>query len=292
LSNTNNPLATDDKNGITMTAPDNSKATAEEEGIEEDDWSNIMTANGGFARHEEFEEIALPNGACLRIAFASSLSPLDMVDLSWGTNDATGHCIWTGARFFLEVLPELADYFIHRRVLELGSGTGLSGIAVALQNATKQIILTDSSESVLKLCKQNCELNKVTEQVAVQELHWGSTLEQTKLFDTVFATDVLYDIGSWLPLLKTVVMSIPAGGVFILSHVPRAALPVGESCSLEEYLIGTAKTEGLDLIKTIHPGDLGNEILRQEEMEEKGVAVFLFRRSRPACVVAVRQHIR
>lgn len=262
-----------------------------DEAIEEEDWSTIMVENGGFGRHEEYEEITLQNGTNVKIAYTSSLTPLDMIDLSWGTNDATGHCVWTGSRFFIQTLPNLAEYFVNRQVLELGCGTGLSGIAIALQFPTiKNIVMTDSSESVLKLCQQNCEINNVTknENLAVKELCWGSSLlaqsssaaeEIPKLFETVFATDVLYDIGSWIPLLQTVITSLISQGTFILSHVPRAALPSSPTTrkwlSLEEYLVDEAKEHGLDLVKAIRPDHNDDD---EDDFDESGVSIYIFQK--------------
>ncbi|CAJ1940180.1 unnamed protein product [Cylindrotheca closterium] len=256
----------------------------------EEDWSEIMISHlsGGFAQHKK-EEFQLSNGSIVHIASAPSLTPMDMVDLSWGRNDATGHCIWTGARFFLDILiPALGQLFIDRSILELGSGTGLVGIAIAKLFQLKELILTDASESALELCRYNCALNEGSIIIGVEELTWGESLltcndEQSstlRTFDTVLATDVLYDIAAWEPLLVTASKSLNANnGVFLVSHVPRAALPDGcVAESLESHLIQVASQHHFRLVHTYQPSNFSTILDDWESLQERGVAIFEFQK--------------
>jgi predicted nicotinamide N-methyase len=272
--------------------------------VQEEDWSDIMTSDlsaGSFARHDDVQDICLPDGILLKIASAASLSPLDMMDLSWGTHDATGHCIWMGAKLFLQALPKLQVVYLfsdaHCRILELGSGTGLAGIAVAKTQEANDtslqqlhIVLTDNSDSALALCRHNCKINGVAQKVRVEFLSWGNTLLSSSTttprssshdFDIVLATDVLYDIGAWEPLLQTVTNSLREKGHLILSHVPRAALPEGtlssgsSSSSLEDHLVAIAKGYQLHLVSTLHPSDL-EEFEDWQEMEQAGASILIF----------------
>lgn len=262
----------------------------DDDNVQEEDWSEIMSSSdlaGGFARHDHEEGISLVNtdGCTIHISSTASLSPLDMMNLSWGLHDTTGHRIWMGARLFLRTLPQLEAYFLNRKVLELGSGTGLSGIAVSKYFSTKSLVLTDFSDSVLDLCRSNVarnqdegvikDVNSSTCCIQVAELTWGESLaDSDSKFDTVFATDVLYDIQSWVPLLQTVVKSLRNEGIFLLSHVPRAALPEGEDRSLEEYLIYHAKSYNLHQVSTLRPSDLSDKF--DVDMEETGASIFVF----------------
>ena len=301
----------------------------------EDDWSHIMTSDlsgGSFATHD-ICDIALPNGTSLQIASTASLSPLDMMDLSWGSHDATGHRIWMGAELWIQALPALQTYFststtrndnssttICCRCLELGSGTGLAGIAAFkyFEDSTTTIttssttvafdlVLTDNSESALKLCRINCQQNGLQESktvghplrsLRVEMLEWGSTLESNDanhhvFFHVVFATDVIYDIAAWIPLLETARSSLlPNGrGHLLVAHVPRAALPdevvvrasgSGGSTSevsyheaLETYLIRTAREHGLFWKVSLKPKDLP-PFDRQQDMEDAGASILVF----------------
>lgn len=260
----------------------------------DEDWSGIMTANlsGGFAQHET-KEFQLSNGSVVHIASAPSLTPMDMIDLSWGRNDATGHCIWTGARFFLNILsPALEQFFINKSILELGSGTGLAGIAIVQLFQVKELMLTDASDSALALCRYNCTLNDgSTTTIGVEELSWGESLSTCKqeaskeqgtsrTFDTVLATDILYDIAAWEPLLVTASKSLKADdGVLLVSHIPRAALPDGcVAASLESYLIQVASQHHFQLVQTHRPCNFSNILDDWESLQERGAAIFEFQK--------------
>lgn len=290
----------------------------------------------------------------MKIQCLTELTPLDMMDLSFGINDPTGSCIWLGAFFFLEMfarhldLPdnldgnnnhdfpaigdtnelkslkylesareayvalskpcshlqwssdqskfspiEMRQYLFYLRhylfppeceILELGAGTGMSGLSLVVVNqATRKslsderspkngpirpslLVLTDANKESLKFCHRNLETNIDPDQpifpVHVKRLKWGpggtiqmlipnslnestntelsSTNDELNVenssrfksapslpssYDTIIATDVLYDLSSLQPLLTTASELLKNGGHFILSHVPRASVP-------------------------------------------------------------------
>jgi SAM-dependent methyltransferase len=265
----------------------------EDEG-QEDDWSQIIHDEASsYVNHERRRVQVTRSDASdgdskfLTVACVTHLSPLDMMDLSWGTRDATGNRVWMGALLLIESLQSLKEHFENRRVLELGCGTGIAGLAVAQVFRPQTIILTDNSEAALDLCRRNLLLNTSTmdeDVVEITQLEWGVGLASScwkESLGTVLATDVLYDLGSLLPLLTTVSAILVPGGHFILSHVPRASLPL--SCpfdNLEAYVVHQAKDFGLELDYILKPKDLPqsqhmNE-LSLEEMHETGAAVLVF----------------
>ena len=273
----------------------------EESTVEEEDWSALMCmgreGGEGYAKHDR-QLITLMSSASsasssphtkmeLNIASVRQLSPLDMMDLSWGTSDATGNRIWLGAWFFLHSIlsskETIQKYFSAKddgvagrklRVIELGCGSGLVGIAIArfyIQNM-ERLILTDNSPTVLDLCRQNVTRNlssDVTAKVQVSPLEWGSLddIDQDialKSFDLVVATDVIYDLSALVPLLETTRSLLKVkeggaggGGIWILSHVHRADYTPTSTCpTIEEYIIDTAKSYGLYLLSQISAANL------------------------------------
>lgn len=76
--------------------------------------------------------------------------------ISQGT---TGLCTWPAAMYLAEWIGEHASLFSGRRVLELGAGVGLAGLALARITAAKSLVLSDCSGQVLSALEKNLVLN-------------------------------------------------------------------------------------------------------------------------------------
>ena len=335
--------------------------------VHEEDWSEFMESNNffnsnehvtdnanssffGFSSHDDCRQIRLPASSSpsapsnLTIYCASSLSPLDMMNLSTGADDATGHLIWMGALLLIESLllrlPKgrsiQEEYFDKKSIIELGCGTGAAGIAASLVCRPEVTVLTDGNEAALNLVRHNCRVNGLNPRSTREELRerleadpscdfqresgggseclsnfcyvfplkWGSStamseerdgkrqtskaniadepcgVEETLpeslegSFDTVIATDVLYDFDALTPLLETTAFLLKKDGIFLLSHVPRAALPPTEEndhqvsaftaellSPFEEYIVRKAtscRNAVLRLERIIRPTELMN----------------------------------
>ena len=328
----------------------------EQEEVEEDDWSSFMCAqqaDTGFARHEE-RSLSISDDKELRIKCVTALSPLDMINMYHGSQDATGNRIWTGALLFLEAfarpLPSvlspredkehqpractasssrLQDSRVtssaigstvrqrlsklrtraieNKKILEMGAGTGISGLSILLSDeySPTHVTLTDLDPAALDLCRKNCVLNaKDTDRYIIQQLIWGAELinEISRAsYDTVIATDVLYDIASLPPLMQTASALLKEKGYFLLSHVPRASVQrsdgeeggsaVANAEVLTKVIVEEASNHKLYLdssnLSTIGPMDLS--MLWDRALNEASFAdmagidatVFVFRKKVP-----------
>lgn len=269
----------------------------------EEDWSSFMSESmTGFAQHET-QTVRVSSSQTQTILSVGQLSPLDMMNLSHGHHDATGHRIWLGAYFFMEALDkdELLgkSLFRSKRVLELGSGSGVSGLTVLSDSlsAPTSIVFTDSDPASLELCRRNCQQNLPSDdgRYSISLLEWGNSLHgndaNNNKFDTVFATDVLYDTSSLKPLLCTVRASLKPGGFFLMAHVPRASLPgeamVGAAEKLESFITTETRSYSLELDRIIRPRDLCNDAYEEslnsislQEMQDAGAAILVFQARR------------
>ena len=119
--------------------------------------------------------------------------------------------VWNAAQilsqFMVEALPE--DYFAGKRVLELGSGTGLTGILAAKLGG--EVVLTDLPLAV-PLLEDQIALNDMGENVSAAVLSWGeegdAELDALGAFDLVIGTDVTYTA---LPKLKHTLLRLTEG---------------------------------------------------------------------------------
>ncbi|KAJ8251024.1 hypothetical protein GJAV_G00216280 [Gymnothorax javanicus] len=130
----------------------------------------------------------------------------DAISLSESTalvsEGTTGLVTWDAALYLTEWALENPQVFKDRNVLELGSGVGLTGVAVCLSCAPGRYVFSDCHHSVLRLLRNNLRLNGLPigseplSSVSVEELDWAAVSEDWLRefhFDTVIASDVAYD---------------------------------------------------------------------------------------------------
>ena len=73
----------------------------------------------------------------------------------------------------------------HTQILDLGCGTGIIGITIALERPLSNVTLIDQSEHAIQNTKANQTLQQVTN-VMIQKSDWFSALDQTR-FDVILS---------------------------------------------------------------------------------------------------------
>ena len=73
----------------------------------------------------------------------------------------------------------------HTEILDLGCGTGVIGITIALERSLSKVTLIDQSQHAIQNTKANQMLHQVTNTM-IQKSDWFSTLDQTK-FDVILS---------------------------------------------------------------------------------------------------------
>jgi predicted nicotinamide N-methyase len=252
----------------------------------------------------EFQTNSLYHRKSFKIEFIEPNSPLDILNKGTSSTqyDATGHCVWAGAFLLIECLKDLQEYLLgkKKRIIEFGCGTGIGGLALALRDVREHdmspfVCFTDTDPAVLEVCRRNCILNQLkSECYSIQELTWGEQVQDPVaveprssllLFDIGLATDVLYDIDLIDPLFASITTWVVTGGIFILSHIPRACYNQGNPPEavqdLEKYIVDKAEQYGLVLDQIIRPPscpeELSAEILKWcPKSAFYGAGVFVF----------------
>ena len=313
---------------VTITSKDDESSSLvqeeEEEEEEEDDWG-LACDFFLFAQHQA-QPIWMGSSSLqqqqLEILCVESLTPLDMVQLGAGVHDATGHCVWTACFLWIASLSQVwppptamndNDDDDTLCVLELGSGTGLGGLAlwhyVLLQcNRHKSIhvSLTDADPEALALCRRNVAHNAHLHDnnhaddglVAVEALVWGEPVPThlQHAMHVILAADILYDIRLLPAICKSatdVARHDDNGATFYLAHVPRAcynadtAPDAPEKLDLEAYIVHQMTLDGfwqlhgtwrpLDLVDTWKPptSNCINDVSLQE-MQDAGATLMVF----------------
>ncbi|CAM9107865.1 unnamed protein product [Discosporangium mesarthrocarpum] len=95
-----------------------------------------------------------------------------------------------------------------KRVLELGSGTGLVGLASAMFGPPLEVVITDLASHV-EICRQNVAENTRLfldkNRVRVEEYDWGNSVPVSLgrvPFDVIIGTDLAYFTHLHQPLIK------------------------------------------------------------------------------------------
>lgn len=87
-----------------------------------------------------------------------------------------------------------------KTILELGAGTGVCGIALAV-NENCRVIFTDYEEYSCRLCRHNCEVNNLHNFDTITA-DWRNFPDIKENIDIVVCSDVLYEKKQVIPLFN------------------------------------------------------------------------------------------
>jgi len=135
--------------------------------------------------------------------------------------------IWPSSERLAEyLLNEIFTSDSQERVVELGSGAGLCGFALAASKRFSKVLLTDNNDRVLQLLRRNQRRNLGG---LVECLSWDDKAQIQMVADTVRPTivvgaDVTYNIEVIPALVATAAALLPSSGKFFLAFsYPRFA---------------------------------------------------------------------
>lgn len=125
------------------------------------------------------------------------------------SDGTTGLHTWQAAGALAEWALQNAALLRGRRVIELGAGTGLTGLVVANMCAPQRLTLTDGNALVVELLRSNVATNLSAAggqaDVHVLQLDWervqaSGVLDAASRPDVILAADVVYDEELFGPL--------------------------------------------------------------------------------------------
>jgi SAM-dependent methyltransferase len=165
--------------------------------------------------------------------------------------DGTGSTIWPGAFALVEYLLSGAVQLSGKRVLELGAGVGLCGLAAARLGSVATT-LSDASEETLELLRTNVRRNpNLPGTTTVALLPFGEALrdeaQKPQIFDVVLGSELAYGRFSRNfadELFRSVDLSLAPGAQFVLSYCGRGVAADGPSFSAHVPLLAAAAAAG------------------------------------------------
>ena len=154
---------------------------------------------------------------------------------------ACGCQLWAASVVLIQFLCAQPETVRGRRVLELGSGSGLTGLVTRVLLGAAKVVLSDSNPHVLKLLRHNCELNceanprMARNSLQVASLDWASKTEARELlhahaadargdgFDVILASDTVYEPSSTRHVWRCVgdMLSHEPGACFVCAYELR-----------------------------------------------------------------------
>ncbi|ESO10175.1 hypothetical protein HELRODRAFT_109498 [Helobdella robusta] len=114
-----------------------------------------------------------------------------------------GCVVWDSAIVMFHFIEKNKSFFSGKKVIDLGSGTGLIGIQAAACGA--DAVITDLEEfiSLMELNIKN-NLHIISGTIEARCLRWGSDVSDLSSPDILLVSDCLYYDESVLPLAKTI----------------------------------------------------------------------------------------
>lgn len=152
------------------------------------------------------------------------------------TGIGTGGNVWNAPIVLIKYLekrikndPSFVQSMSNKRFIELGSGTGIIGLAYSLLFPDLKSFLMTDQKQVLPIIEENIKNNidsipKLNDILFVEELEWGSDvkrLEKYGPFDFIIACDCIAPIFPLDLLLKTLVDLSTDESTIILAYEHR-----------------------------------------------------------------------
>ncbi len=132
-----------------------------------------------------------------------------------------GLLLWDSAPVLADALVELGA-LAGKRVLELGAGVGLVGLAA--RHLGGEVVQTDHAEEALALSHRNAVLNGVSG-ITLRLADW-SRWDMAGRFDIVIGSDILYDGSAHASVASVLDASLADDGVAVLTDPARTATPM------------------------------------------------------------------
>jgi len=102
-----------------------------------------------------------------------------------------GATVWDAAIVLAKYLTTFPDYFRNKRIIELGSGTGVVGLTCSFTELGAEVWLTDLPK-LLPLLTHNAKINGLEKNVHIESLSWGDDVDNfSPPFDVILLSDVI-----------------------------------------------------------------------------------------------------
>jgi predicted nicotinamide N-methyase len=171
---------------------------------------------------------------------------------------STGQKVWESASLAIEVLEEKQSFVAGKNVLELGSGTGLVGLACGCLEA-KSVVLSDLPSVIAFCTDENVKENNFLRNSATKHLDWLEFTESKgrcfpEVFDIIVACDCVWLAEFLSPFCFTLAT--------LLKRNSSVALVAQTERATEESTVFASSEK---LLKMLESFDLKIKVLKSRE---------------------------
>jgi predicted nicotinamide N-methyase len=175
----------------------------------------------------------------------------------WVRSIGTGGRVWPAAATLCRFLARTGAAR-GQRVLEVGCGTGATGLTCAAALNASSVLLTEGgSDGLLQLARRNVETNRrhIHCEVSVERHSWGDAVDASWAPELIVGSDVTYDRDGHDRLCATL---LALGAPALLAHQHRRVASFLSGESQLGHFLEAAERAGLD-VDTVH-ADRANEL--------------------------------
>lgn len=137
-----------------------------------------------------------------------------------------GEYVWPASLVMCDFLKRNTEIIKGKRVLELGAGTGMSGLYAAKLGAS-HVTLSDFIDYNIENIKINIRKNKLNGKAEPRWFKWGESMGEK--WDVIIGSDITYPTMDFNNLNKAIKMHINPGGRCILAHNSRSGFNLGDN---------------------------------------------------------------
>lgn len=157
-----------------------------------------------------------------------------------------GEYVWPAGIIMCNFLKRNPDVVKGKRVLELGSGTGITGLYAARLGA-EHVTLTDFVDWNIETIKINIKKNHLSHKTEPRWFKWGTSLREK--WDVIIGSDITYPTMDFQGLMDAVRLHLKPMGRCILSHYVRDSFVFGPEFQMIEEHDFTDTSDFSDLVQ-------------------------------------------
>ena len=150
-------------------------------------------------------EFAVSELSTVRYSLLDGSRTLSFTQKPYSSGEELGFTLWDGALMMARYVEEHAAHLVvGKRIIELGSGIGLTGMVAAACGA-HEVVCTDLNP-IVSVIEENISRNNLEKNVRATVLEWGNEnqIESLRSRDVCLAADVVSRLYSSELLLETI----------------------------------------------------------------------------------------